>query len=378
MSPFDVVWSRIARAPGLHAQHWRAWVAQHASPEAALEALTQPHRAQLLAAGLPHSAVESLVEPLSPRLLAASTWFAQANHHAISATSPLYPPLLLEAPAAPPVLFVRGDPECLAQPQLAIVGSRNPTAGGRDTARAFAEHLARCGLVITSGLALGIDAACHEGALTASGETIAVCGHGLDSVYPAQHRTLADRIAERGALVSEFAPGTPARRPHFPQRNRLIATLSLGTLVVEAARESGSLITARFAGDAGREVFAIPGSIHNPLARGCHALLRQGAKLVEDADDILSELPLFHSKQTLSMPLRAPHTGSSQVSALDKAQKILLDALAFEPATVDKLIERTGLPSESVAAMLLILELGGLVQPHPGGRYSRSLAAAPN
>jgi DNA processing protein len=306
------------------------------------------------------------------------SWFEQPNHHAVPATSPLYPPLLLETPGAPPVLFVCGDPQCLAQPQLAMVGSRNPTAGGLDTARAFAAHLAECGLVITSGLALGIDAACHEGAIAAGGHTIAVCGHGLDTVYPAKHAALAERIANHGALVSEFAPGTPARKPHFPQRNRLIATLSLGTLVVEAARESGSLITARFAGDAGREVFAIPGSIHNPLAKGCHALLRQGAKLVEDAADVLSELPLFQAKQSLSGMARTSSTGSPQGSALDKAQKILLDALAFEPATVDKLIERTGLPSESVAAMLLILELGGLVQPHPGGRYSRSLAAAPN
>jgi DNA processing protein len=201
-----------------------------------------------------------------------------------------YPPLLREIPQAPPVLFVHGDPDCLRVPQLAMVGTRNPTPSGRETARQFAAHLAGAGMIITSGLALGIDAAAHQGALAGGGRTIAVMGTSLDRVYPAKHRDLARAIAERGALVSELPTGTPALAENFPRRNRLISGLALGVLVVEAALQSGSLITARLALDQGREVFAIPGSIHNPLAKGCHALIRQGAKLVETANDIVEEL----------------------------------------------------------------------------------------
>jgi DNA processing protein len=194
-----------------------------------------------------------------------------------------------------------------------------------------------------------------------------VLGCGLDKIYPAQNRVLAERIAASGVLVTEFPPGTPPARAHFPQRNRIIAGLSLGTLVVEAARRSGSLITARLAGVAGRDVFAIPGSIHNPLVRGCHELIRSGAKLVECAEDVLGELKISLSAQLLATPHAQPDEGP----ALDKEYKILLDALAFEPASVDSLIERTGMNSESIASMLLILELDGHVAPHPGGRYSR-------
>ena len=266
---------------------------------------------------------------------------------------------------------MRGKVAALSEPQLAMVGSRNPTAGGRATAREFAARFARVGLSITSGLALGIDAACHEGALDAEGVTIAVLGHGLDSVYPREHQHLASRIAGSGALVSEFAPGTPPLHHHFPRRNRIIAGLSHGTLVVEAAQDSGSLITARLAGAAGREVFAVPGSIHNPLARGCHELIRQGAKLVEGIEDVLAELKISLCHQLLAQPQVAPPQTPAAPPALDKAYKILLDALAFEPASVDSLIERTGMNSESIASMLLILELDGHVAPHPGGRYSR-------
>ena len=251
-----------------------------------------------------------------------------------------------------------------------MVGSRNPTAGGRATAREFAAFFARAGLTITSGLALGIDAACHEGALAGGGPTVAVLGCGLDQIYPREHQALAERIAATGAVISEFPPGTAPLPAYFPQRNRIIAGLSHGTLVVEAAQRSGSLITARLAGVAGREVFAIPGSIHNPLARGCHQLIRQGAKLVERPEDVLCELKISLVAQLVaSAPAR---TSAPQAApALDKEYKILLDALAFEPASVDSLIERTGMNSESIASMLLILELDGHVAPHPGGRYSR-------
>jgi DNA processing protein len=222
-------------------------------------------------------------------------------------------------------------------------------------------------LCVTSGLALGIDASCHLGALEAGGPTVAVLGCGLDTIYPTQNEALARRIRLSGALVSEFPPGTPPLAAHFPQRNRIIAGLAAGTVVVEAASASGSLITARLAGEAGREVFAVPGSIHNPLARGCHELIRQGAKLVERPEDVLLELKISLSSQVLA---NSPTPGRDS-PALDKEYKILLDALAFEPASVDTLIERTGMNSESIVSMLLVLELDGHVAPYPGGRYSR-------
>jgi DNA processing protein len=276
--------------------------------------------------------------------------------------------MLAQTAGAPAVLFVLGSIEALHSPQLAMVGARNPTAAGRKTAREFAAWFARSGLTITSGLAVGVDAASHEGALLVDGVTVAVFGTGLDAVYPAENARLAARIREKGgALVSEFPPRTEPSKRNFPRRNRIISGLSHGTLVVEATRRSGSLITARCAGEQGREVFAIPGSIHSPLSRGCHKLIREGAKLVEAADDVLSELQI---------PLRGQRvmgaTGAAKgATPLDKEYEMLLDALGFEPATIDVLIERTGLPGESLASMLLILELEGCVAALPGGRYDR-------
>jgi DNA processing protein len=263
---------------------------------------------------------------------------------------------LLVTADAPAVLYVRGQVRCLAEPQLAMVGSRNPTAGGRATAREFAAFFAGAGLTITSGLAIGIDAACHEGALAGEGFTIGVLGSALDMVYPPENEKLAERVVEGGALISEFPPGLGARPHHFPQRNRIIAGMS-----------HGSLITARLAGEVGRDVFAIPGSIHNPCARGCHQLIRSGAKLVETAEDVLCELKISLASQLVATTA----TAANNSPTLDKEYKILLDALAFEPVSVDSLIERTGMNSASIASMLLILELDGYVQPHPGGRFSR-------
>jgi DNA processing protein len=299
-------------------------------------------------------------------------WLESQCIHLIGCEQTAYPPLLRQIDAAPAALYVRGDPDALVTAQLAIVGSRNPTPGGARTARDFSAFLAQHGLTITSGLALGIDAAAHEGALSARGRTIAVLGSGLDRLYPPENAALAERIAgEGGAVLSEFPPGTPPQREHFPRRNRLISGLSLGTLVVEAARHSGSLITARLAGTQGREVFAIPGSIHNPLARGCHELLRQGAKLVESAADILSELKISEHNQLL-IPLDAgAQMAPDRVPELDKDYEILLDALGFEPQSIDALVDRTGLPSPHLASMLLILELEGRVGSHAGGRYAR-------
>jgi DNA processing protein len=355
-----------ARAPSLSAPQLLRLEALGAG----LAALEQPDREALGELGLTTRNVDWLTAPDEPLIVSDLRWLESSGVVLLPATAADYPPLLRESPDAPAVLYVRGDARVLSDPQIAMVGSRNPTAGGRSTAREFASYFARAGITITSGLALGIDAACHEGALEA-GPTIAVLGCGLDQIYPPENRALAERIVEAGVLISEFPPGTAPLRAHFPQRNRIIAGLSLGTLVVEAASRSGSLITARLAGVAGREVFAIPGSIHNPLARGCHELIRAGAKLVERADDVLCELKISLAAQLVAAARAEPVPANQGAPVLDKEYKILLDALAFEPASVDSLIERTGMNSESIASMLLILELDGHVAPHPGGRYSR-------
>jgi DNA processing protein len=293
-------------------------------------------------------------------------WLARDPlNHILTLRSPAYPVLLRELHDAPPVLFVHGNPGVLGNLQLAIVGSRNPTAGGIRNAQDFAAHLTNAGLTIASGLALGIDAAGHAGALDVKGVTVAVLGTGPDRVYPACHRDLAHQIAEHGALVTELAPGAGPRPEHFPRRNRVISGLSLGTLVVEAAPRSGSLITARHALEQGREVFAIPGSIHNPLARGCHSLIRQGAKLVETADDILEELGALAFACQQPSSARPPPTSLSD----DHAQ--LLDLMGHDPIPMDLLVARTGLTAEAVSSMLLILELQGYIVSAPGGRYSR-------
>jgi DNA processing protein len=265
-----------------------------------------------------------------------------------------------------------GDPAVLGRPQLAIVGSRQATAGGQETAFEFAARLTAAGLAITSGLAAGIDAAAHRGALAAGGITIAVCGTGLDRVYPDEHRALAAEIAERGALVSEFPTGTPPAAHHFPQRNRLMSGLARGVLVIEAAARSGSLITARLAGEQGREVMAMPGSIHNALARGCHRLLKDGAALVETVDDVL---------ETLGLPMLAMHANSGAEAhdgaeinglQLDSGSEMLLNALGFGPTDLDRLVERTGLAAPTVISKLQLLELEGRVESLAGGRFSRT------
>jgi DNA processing protein len=257
----------------------------------------------------------------------------------------------------------------LQSPQLAIVGSRNPTPNGRITAQDFARHLADVGLTITSGLALGIDAASHLGALESDGYTIAVMGTGLDRVYPARNRDLAHAVAERGALVSEYPLGTTPRPENFPRRNRIISGLSMGTLVVEAALQSGSLTTAHHAVEQGREVFAIPGSIHNPLSRGCHRLIREGAKLVETAEDILSELSALN--QALNSPPKTLEKHYDTSESLDQEYERLLDTMGFAPTPVDQLVSLSGLTAEEVSSMLLILELQGYVGSSPGGLYIR-------
>jgi DNA processing protein len=298
-------------------------------------------------------------------------WARDAHHHVVSYLDDRFPRQLRGMSGAPLALYVSGDPGILNDPQLAIVGSRNPTAAGRATAFEFAKNLGQCGLCITSGLAEGIDSAAHRGAIEGGGLTIAVLGNGVDVIYPGGHRPLSQAIEHHGALVSEFPLGCPPRRGNFPLRNRIIAVLSLGTLVVEAALRSGSLITARLAGELNREVFAVPGSIHNPMSRGCHELIRNGAKLTESAADILTELNF----SGLNLAPQAAPAGAfgpgERPPGMDKGHKILLDALGFDPTDLDALVVRTGWKPQTVSSMMLILELEGHVQAAPGGRYSR-------
>jgi DNA processing protein len=295
-------------------------------------------------------------------------WLETPGRHLVTLATPSYPALLRQIPDPPPVLFVDGDPGVLGEPQVAMVGSRRATPCGVETAHALSAALAGCGLTVTSGLALGVDAASHRGAMAGGGRTLAVAANGLDSVYPRSHRRLAREVAGNGALVSEFSPGTPPLPGHFPRRNRLISGLGLGVVVVEAARRSGSLITARLAGEQGREVFAVPGPIQSPLARGCHHLIRQGAKLVEQVSDILEELPEGPWKLPENRPREAPHRLPKD---LDEAQKKVLRSLAHRAASVDSVVERSGLTADTVCSILLALELRGLVVPVPGGAYCR-------
>ncbi len=364
-------WLWLARAPGLHAGQLQEWLALGASPID----LTRESHAALAAIGLGQSAIRSLQQPDSAAIASDLRWLqAATNRRLVTWGSAEYPPLLAQIPDAPLVLYVEGDPMALCLPQLAIVGSRNPTALGRDTATRFAQHLAQAGLAITSGLALGIDAAAHRGALHADARTIAVVGRGLDAIYPRENTALAREIVDRqGTLVTDLAIGTPPLQQNFPRRNRILSGLAVGTLVVEAALRSGSLITARLAADQGREVFAIPGSIHNPMARGCHRLLRQGARLVESVDDIFAELEAIIGEISRIAQEPPPAGADLRAPPLDKEYEILLDALGFEPAGLDDLVVRTGLKAGAVASMLLILELDGRVQQQPGGRFSRRL-----
>jgi len=295
-------------------------------------------------------------------------WLQDSQNHLISRGDDNYPELLEQIPRPPPLLYVRGDAELLHLPALAIVGSRNPTQSGARNAFEFARHLGSTGFCIVSGLAEGIDTAAHRGALAAGAATVAFLGHGIDRVYPASNRDLAHEIALHGALVSEFPLGTHPDKSLFPQRNRLISGLSLGTLVIEAARRSGSLITARHAGEQGREVFALPGSIHNPLARGCHQLIRQGAKLVETADDIVAELAPLAS-HILQNSLEST-TSAPTADVKDKEYLQLQKFLGHDPVSVDELAENSGLTIDQVSSMLLILELEGVVESLSGGRYS--------
>jgi DNA processing protein len=325
-----------------------------------------------LADGLSERSRTALLSPDWDQVEQDLEWFAAAsNRHIVRLGDAAYPALLKEISDPPSMLFVQGDVFALSQWQLAVVGSRNPSPPGRDNAFEFARFLANGGVTISSGLAMGIDAAAHQGALAGEGKTVAVIGTGLDRVYPAKHRDLAHEIVEQGAIVSEFALGTSPRAENFPRRNRLISGLSLGTLVVEAAIRSGSLITARMALEQGREVFAIPGSIHNPLAKGCHHLIKEGAKLVETAEDIVEELGAIAAVSAASSEGVDEAERGSALQVSDPDYQVLLTCLGYDPIEIDRLITESGLTAETVSSMLLLLELDGQVASLSGGRYVR-------
>jgi DNA processing protein len=357
-------WLAVALAPALSALRFHQLLATLESPAAILQAGEITWRSLRLSA----KTCEYLRTPDWHVVDKHLEWQAQeTNHHIILFSDGRYPCQLREIADPPPVLFIKGNPETLRTPQIALVGSRNPTPMGRETAFAFAQALAQAGLSITSGMALGIDAASHRGALAANGLTIAAFGTGIDVIYPTSHRNLAEEIAEKGALISEFPLGTPPMAALFPQRNRTVSGLSMGTLVVEATARSGSLITARFAAEQGREVFAIPGSIHSPTAHGCHLLLRNGAKLVETSSDILEEIaqfqPIFTSKTEKS-------TYNTIENHLEESDQKLLECVGYEATSIDTLVARSGLAVEKIAATLTILELAGHINSTPRG-YSR-------
>ncbi|WP_313920480.1 DNA-processing protein DprA [Tahibacter sp.] len=365
-------WLVLLRAPGLGATRLRSLVTRAGSAAAVLSGL-EPLRREFSFA---EETLAWLRTPDHARIAADCDWLAADGRHLLTWLDEDYPALLREAGAAPAALFVAGDASKLWLPQIAIVGARNATAGGLTNARSFAQHLAAAGFAVTSGLADGVDAAAHSATLDAGASTIAVMGTGPDRVYPRKHASLAARIRANGALVSEFPPGVEARPAHFPRRNRIIAGLSLGVLVVEASTQSGSLITARLAGEQGREVFALPGSIHNPLARGCHQLIRQGARLVETAAEIIEDLaPLAQAlgerlRQHL-LPPASIDAATAAAPARDADYGRVLTALGHDPTGLDELSARTGLGVAALSSMLLLLELDGEVSSCGGGRYQR-------
>ena len=358
-------WLALSLAPGLGPASLHRLLETFGSPAAVMQASAGDLRAH----GLAPPTIDALRRPDQAAIDRDLEWREGPANHILTHGSGTYPPLLLQLQDPPPLLYVSGDPGLLDAPQLAMVGSRNPSESGRRTATDFARHLGAAGLVITSGLALGIDAASHRGALDAGAGTIAVTGTGLDRVYPGAHRELAREIAAQGALVSEFPVGTPPLRENFPRRNRLISGLALGTLVVEAAIRSGSLITARLAAEQGREVFAIPGSIHNPLARGCHRLIRQGAKLVETAADVIEELGSLAAACRTGEATAAEPPETVHLPAAEYRQ--LLEIMGYDEISMDRLVDSSGLTPAEVSSMLLQLELDGYVAACHGGRYIR-------
>lgn len=377
-------WLRLLLVPGVGRSAARQLLAAFGSPQAVAEA---PHEALCSVIGERLAReVQRVPADLGAVRARVQAWLDGNSggpaRQVITLGDAAYPPALLESPDPPLLLYVLGDPAHLAAPSIAVVGSRRPSPQGKDHAHDFARQFGAAGYAVVSGLALGVDAAAHEGALASGAATVAVVGTGLDRVYPSRHLELARRIAAQGVLVSEYIPGTAPLPEHFPPRNRIIAGLSLGTLVVEAALQSGSLITARLANEAGREVFAIPGSILAEQSRGCHALIRDGARLVESADVVLDELrqPRLAGMRRSAAPARhaaaAPGTPPYQAGAADGATSDpLLEHLGHDPISLDSLQARTGRATADLLGRLLELELDGHVARLPGGLFQRRASA---
>ena len=353
-------WLSLHLIAGLGAESIRRLLQQFGSPQAVLSQ-SSIQLSQIVAPKVATAIIEGAPEE---KLAAAMRWLEEDGNHLLTLADDDYPRRLLEISDPPAILYLKGRRELLRVADrngIAIVGSRNATPGGLQNAEAFARALSQAGMTVISGMALGIDAAAHRGGLEGTGSTIAVVGTGLDLVYPARNKALAHALAEKGLIVSEFALGTPAMANNFPRRNRIISGLSRGVLVVEAALASGSLITARQAGEQGREVFAIPGSIHSPLSKGCHHLIKQGAKLVDDATDILAELDLVPRAEA------SPQTPNTPAANEEK----ILTAMGYDPVTVDTLILLTGEDAALIMSRLTELELGGTIASMPGGKFQR-------
>jgi len=350
-------WLRLSLATGLTSAGWRRLLDAFGSPSEVVK-----QSAEVLMGFVDHEVARAITFGAGdPRLRAALDFARAENHFILTPDDPRYPALLLETAGAPPVLYAKGRLELLQLPTIAIVGSRNATMQGMRNAKAFARELSTAGICVVSGLALGIDAAAHEAAIDGSGSTVAVLGAGIDVVYPRRNAKLYELLAGRGLILSEFPLGTPPVAANFPRRNRIISGLVRGCLVVEAAMASGSLITARLAADMGRDVFAIPGSIHSPLSRGCHHLIKQGAKLVETAGDILEELGLQAAAPIATAPVDPPADAASG----------LLAAMGYEPCDVDTLAILAHMGVDELLAMLMQLELEGWICRLPDGRYER-------
>ncbi len=377
-------WLKVARAPGLPSQR----LLELLPTTGGVDGFCALPGAALRQAGLNEAQIAAIKMPDHGQLASDRAWLDQPGHRLMTIEDPDYPALLRAIPAPPVVLWLAGDAATLWQPQIAMVGSRNPTAGGRAHARDFAAALSRAGWTITSGLAAGIDVTSHQAALDAGGQTVAVLGTGLDVIYPRSSQATASAIFEHGLLVSELPPGTPPKKQNFPGRNRIISGLSLGVLVVEAALNSGSLITARLAVEQGREVFALPGSLHNPMVKGCHRLIKQGARLAESTMDITAELEPVARELALALVQQLDETGSGSAAAhrqRDSGSKSadadlledadyarLWEALGFDPVTQEQLVQRTGMVAREVSSMLLMLELRGFIAREPGGTVVRS------
>ncbi|HEY3431648.1 MAG TPA: DNA-processing protein DprA [Rhodocyclaceae bacterium] len=369
-------WLRLAAVPGIGSQTQRQLLSAFGLPEEVFAASGSSLRS-VIGADL---AIALHAHDSTAEIEAALAWADEPGNHLLTLADPDYPRALLDTQDPPILLYAKGSIEHLNRPAIALVGSRNATHQGEENAEAFAEVLSKAGLGIVSGMALGIDAAAHRGGLKGPGSTIAVIGTGIDRIYPARNAPLARQIAERGVILSEFALGMPPLQHNFPRRNRIIAGLAKGCLVVEAAERSGSLITARLAAEAGREVFAIPGSIHSPVAKGCHKLIKQGAKLVESAQDILEELCLDLPSNKKLSPAGVPENDEGENAVLplevNGNEGKILASMAFDPVSIDTLADRTGLTADILLAMLLPLELEGRVAQVPGGLYQQNVKGA--